>query len=325
LKPAAPPAATVIACDDLDAAVTHYTETLGYRLDMIMPADAPRIAVLSNNGDSIRLELANQPSIAPPSISNEFIITRASAADAWVVGRAGMHYRDLIPGRLGGRCIASHIRIPDGGPVADYVHYHQVRFQMIYCKAGWVRVVYEDQGEPFVMHAGDCVLQPPTIRHRVLESSPGLEVIEISAPAEHETFREHEISLPTARVDRQRRFGGQCFVRHIAAQANWQPAIEAGFEFRDTGIAAATDGLAAVRVLRAKPGVTPASVNSGKQINQNPFLFWQVLSGSLELASDALGMHRLHPGNACVIPTGADYLLTAAPSCEVLEVNLTQG
>src|SRR6185312_10404915 len=24
-------------------------------------------------------------------------------------------------------------------------------------------------GDPFVMHAGDCVLQPPEIRHRVLE------------------------------------------------------------------------------------------------------------------------------------------------------------
>ena len=30
-----------------------------------------------------------------------------------------MHYRDLIPSRLGGSIIASHIRIPDGGPVPD--------------------------------------------------------------------------------------------------------------------------------------------------------------------------------------------------------------
>jgi hypothetical protein len=48
-----------------------------------------------------------------------------------------MQYRDLLPSRLGGRYIASHIRIPDGGPVPDYVHYHRVRFQMIFCKAGW--------------------------------------------------------------------------------------------------------------------------------------------------------------------------------------------
>jgi hypothetical protein len=62
-----------------------------------------------------------------------------------------MHYRDLLPSRQGGRFIASHIRIPDGGPVADDVHHHDVRFQLIHCVAGWVRLVYEDQGEPFVL------------------------------------------------------------------------------------------------------------------------------------------------------------------------------
>ena len=108
-----------------------------------------------------------------------------------------MQYRDLIPDRQGGRYIASHIRIPDGGPVPDYVHFHEIRFQLIYCYRGWVRVVYEDQGEPFVMNAGDCVLQPPLIRHRVLESSAGLEVVEIGVPAVHATHVDHERALPT--------------------------------------------------------------------------------------------------------------------------------
>jgi quercetin dioxygenase-like cupin family protein len=80
-----------------------------------------------------------------------------------------MLYRDLIPGRLGGRYIASLISIPKGGPVADWVHFHRIALQLIYVRSGWVRVVYEDQGEPFVMRAGDLVLQPPQIRHRVLE------------------------------------------------------------------------------------------------------------------------------------------------------------
>ena len=236
-----------------------------------------------------------------------------------------MQYRDLIPGRLGGRYIASHIRIPDGGPVADYVHFHQVRFQMIYCKKGWVRVVYEDQGEPFVLHAGDCVLQPPAIRHRVLEASPGLEVIEISGPSEHETFREHAITLPTEQVDPRRRFGDQRFVRHIAVEANWRDAPEAGFEFRDTGISDATDGMACARVLRAKRGSASTKGSPGKQFNQRPFLFLQVLEGSLELASDAVGTHTLRAGDACVIPNGSDYAITAGQSCELLEVAVEQG
>ena len=188
----------VVPCTDLDAAIALYTQQRGFRLDMIMPADAPRIALVSRDGVMLRLDASDaaDPSIAPQQAAHGFQITRANSADAWNVGRAGMQYRDLIPGRLDGRFIASHIRIPDGGQVPDYVHYHHVRLQLIYCRRGWIRVVYEDQGEPFTMHAGDCVLQPPTIRHRVLEASPGLEVIEIGCPAEHETWRDHAITLP---------------------------------------------------------------------------------------------------------------------------------
>ena len=42
-----------------------------------------------------------------------------------------MQYRDLIPGRLGGPYIASQLRIPNGGPVPDYVHHHHIIFQLI--------------------------------------------------------------------------------------------------------------------------------------------------------------------------------------------------
>ena len=129
------------------------------------------------------------------------MLTRLDAAASWGVGRAGMRYRDLIPNRQGGRFIASHISIPDGGPVPDYVHFHKVRFQMIFCYRGWVKVVYEDQGPPFVLQAGDCVLQPPRIRHRVLEASPGLEVVEIGCPADHETRADLVMELPTGRVE----------------------------------------------------------------------------------------------------------------------------
>ena len=39
--------------------------------------------------------------------------------------------------------------------------FSQVGFQLIFCYRGWVEVVYEDQGAPFVLHAGDCVIQGP--------------------------------------------------------------------------------------------------------------------------------------------------------------------
>src|SRR5215475_61886 len=137
------------------------------------------------------------PDIPIDSPQSGFVISRLNSANAvWYVGRAGMQYRDLIPGRLGGHFIASHIRITGGGETQDYVHYHKAHFQVIYCKKGWARLVYEDQGPPFLLEEGDCALQPPEIRHRVLESSADMEVIELASPAEYETRADNEVRLP---------------------------------------------------------------------------------------------------------------------------------
>ena len=158
--------------------------------------------------------------------------------------------RDLLPDRLGGRLIASHIRLTEGGPVPDYVHYHKIAFQLIYCLRGRVRVVYEDQGDPFWLEPGDCVLQPPEIRHRVLACEAGSEVLELSSPAEHETWVEHEMTLPNNALNSQRMFSGQRFVRSIAKVAEWRDDGP-GVEVRDIGLFDATKGLIDVSIRRA--------------------------------------------------------------------------
>ena len=62
----------------------------------------------------------------------------------------------------------------------DYAHGPPPALQLIFCLRGAATLVYEDQGAPFELRAGDCVLQPPTLRHRVLACSGGLEVLELS-------------------------------------------------------------------------------------------------------------------------------------------------
>ena len=220
----------------------------GFRIDVIYPADDPHTAVLSKDRERVRL---TKPDATPlldglPPFKAERVLTKGGAAAG--LGRAGMLYRDLIPGRLGGRYIASHISIPGGGPVSDWIHYHRIALQMIYVRRGWVRVVYQDQGEPFVMNEGDLVLQPPGLRHRVLESSGPLEVIEITAPAMHETFADHAMSLPNGE-HRGRIYSGQGFLHHIAKEAEWTPYC--GAEAQKTGMLAATGGLCDVRTVRA--------------------------------------------------------------------------
>ena len=277
--------------------------------------------LVAPNGTRLLFVSSDPPVVVPP-LSSSFVLSRAGAPDQWHVGRAGMRYRDLVPGRQGGRFIASHIAIPEGGPVPDYVHFHKIRFQMIFCRRGWVRLVYEDQGEQFVMQAGDCVLQPPRIRHRVLEASPGLEVVEIGCPAEHETIADHGLPLPTGRLDPARDFGGQRFVRHQAATAEWQPWRAEGFEARDIGFGAATDGLAGARVVRPA-GAAGAAAATPRRPHHSEFLFLFVLDGALTLRRDDAPDERLEVDDAVVIPAGLAYQLAdCCPGLEFLEVSL---
>jgi len=258
------------------------------------------------------------PDIPIDSLERGFVINRLNATnDAWYEGRAGMQYRDLIPGRLGGRFIASHIRIPDGGETPDYVHYHKALFQMIYCIAGWARVVYEDQGTPFLLEAGDCVLQPPEIRHRVLESSAGLEVIEVACPAEYETRPDHEMLLPSREVLPERLFGGQRFALHRARDAGWSPCRLDGFEARDTGVEAATNGLAAARIVKSNSAITAMAHGRAGEL-----LFLFILQGETVIDGGARGNHQLMAGDSCVIPAGVDYTLRTGVGLEMLEVSL---
>lgn len=340
---------------DLTSDLAFYTETLGFRLDTIFPADNPAVATLSGYGLRLRLErdapiapgalrllcgdadafaggqrelmapngtrilLADaHPPLETPPTAHAFVVRRLQDHTPWVIGRAGMQYRDLIPGRLGGSIIASHIRIPDAGPVPDMVHYHTVGFQLIFCYAGWVRLVYEDQGPPFVLGAGDCVIQPPQIRHRVLESSENLQVVEIGVPAEHITTVDHEMELPTGVVNPRRNFGGQTFCRSEVAKAVWTPWRLPGFEARDTGIGAATGGVASVQVARAV-GSTYGQVTS----HTSDILFTFVLSGSATLTAEGQGTHALSEGDAFVIPPGLETAMAdCSPELELLEVSL---
>ena len=348
-------AEVVLPCAELHATLPFFVDRLGFRVDAVHPADDPSVAVISGHGLRIRLErgasgapgrlrllcrdpgdlaggaaeltapngtrievVPAEPPLVLPPLRPSFVLSRASDPAARIEGRAGMRYRDLIPDRQGGRFIASHIHIPEAGPVPDYVHFHRVRFQMIYCARGWVRVVYEDQGPAFVLREGDCVLQPPGIRHRVLESSAGLEVVEIGSPADHETFADHDSALPTSRVAPDRDFGGQRFVRHESATAAWQPCERDGFEARELGIASATRGLAGARVLRTR-GIAsePARVHDGA------LLFAFVLAGTATLERNGARAEPLARADAFVIPAGMRVgLRDCADGFELLEVAL---
>ena len=313
--------------DDL----AFFTKTLQMRLDMIFPADNPQVAVLSGHGLRVRLQADAteapgtlriltrdpdsfaegqrlltapngtrieidelDPPLVMPKTEHAFVVRRLADEAPWVIGRAGMAYRDLVPSRLGGAMIASHIRVPNG-PVPDMVHFHKVGFQLIFCIAGWVDVYYEDQGGLRRIHAGDCFIQPPGIRHRVVHAHD-VEVIEIGVPAEHITEVDHEMTLPTPVERPDREWEGQRFVQSLAREGVFRPFRIPGFDARDTTVNAHTGGVASVMVARPSGGASPWTRHAGD------ILFTYVIKGGMTLEGEGKSPVRLSAGDAFVVP-----------------------
>ncbi|MCV2873522.1 cupin [Defluviimonas sp. WL0050] len=346
-------AETVLPTSSLAKDLPFFTKVLQMRLDAIWPADNPAVAIMSGHGLRVRLDSAvtggpghlriltdepdviadgqrnltspggtivdvdvlDPPVIQPPT-DHAFVVRRLADQAPWVIGRAGMKYRDLIPSRLGGAIIASHIRVPDG-KVPDMVHFHKVGFQLIFCYRGWVDVLYEDQGDTRRLTAGDCFIQPPQIRHRVLEAGDDIEVIEIGVPAEHVTEIDHEMTLPTPDYRPDREWDGQRFVHNLAKGADWQDFRLPGYICRDTSINANTKGVAGVQVIRRGQGDPQWATHD------SDILFGFVMEGGMVLEGEGKDPFRLSPGDAYVIPPGMRTRWTEpTDDIEILEVSL---
>jgi len=343
-----------IGTPDVREDLPFFTKKLGFRLEKIYPADNPRVAVLSGHGvrlridsdadespgtlsilcddpdgfaegeteltapNGMRIEIAQiNPVMDMPKTEHAFVVRRLRDDAPWVIGRAGMRYRDLVPSRLGGSIIASHIRIPGGGPVPDMVHYHTVGFQLIYCYKGWVEVLYEDQGDMMRLSAGDCVIQPPEIRHRVCFASPDIEVIEIGVPAEHVTTIDHDMTLPNGTGNPGRKWQGQKFVHHIKDKAAWSAWRMPSFSHRETGISIGTNGVASVQASRYEGGDTATTSHD------SDILFTFVMEGTMTLEGDGQEPAALEAGDAFVIPPGVKTRYAeCSKDLELLEVSL---
>ncbi|MFZ4806932.1 MAG: cupin domain-containing protein [Hyphomicrobiaceae bacterium] len=103
-------------------------------------------------------------------------------------------YRDLgFAAATNGQAVAHVIRFVP--PCTDEVrqwHTHDIQFQMIYVLKGWIKTEMAGH-EPIKMDAGSSWIQPPGIRHRVVDYSDDCEVLEIVLPAE---FATHMVDGP---------------------------------------------------------------------------------------------------------------------------------
>jgi len=132
---------------------------------------------------------AAAPRRSPQRSPQRFTVSHLLDSDFVANGlRAYARYRDLgVAAATNGMVQAHVIRLMP--PVTDEVrkaHYHDVEFQLVYVLKGSMTTDFEGQG-PVTMHAGSCWIQPPKIRHTVLDYSDDCEVLEIILPADFET------------------------------------------------------------------------------------------------------------------------------------------
>jgi mannose-6-phosphate isomerase-like protein (cupin superfamily) len=126
----------------------------------------------------------------PPARSKQrFTASHLGQADFQTGLRSYAAYRDLgISDATSGMVQAHVIRfIPPCRPEeVSKLHFHDVDFQMVYVLKGWIKTEFDREGA-MVMQAGSCWIQPPRIKHKVLDYSDDCEVLEIILPADFRT------------------------------------------------------------------------------------------------------------------------------------------
>src|SRR5215831_18117653 len=103
--------------------------------------------------------------------------------------RSYAKYRDLGMSKATNGLLQAHVirLVPPCDPaIVTKRHYHDVDVQMVYVLKGWIRSEFEGQGA-VTMREGAAWLQPPRIKHSVLDYSDDCELLEIISPAKFKT------------------------------------------------------------------------------------------------------------------------------------------
>lgn len=128
----------------------------------------------------------------PPKINwgpQSFVASHLKDAAFKTGLRSYAAYRDLNVEKATGGAVQAHVIRLLGKcdpKVVSIPHYHGVQFQMLYMLKGWMIGEYEGAGR-VKMTAGSCWIQPPGIRHQVIDYSDGCEMVEIILPAKFAT------------------------------------------------------------------------------------------------------------------------------------------
>jgi len=126
---------------------------------------------------------------ARPRAKQRFTVSHHDEAGFDAGLRRYAKYRDLGISAATDGLVQAHVVqfVPPCRPEeVSKLHYHDVDFQMVYVLKGSIKTELEGQGA-ITMREGSCWIQPPRIRHKVLDYSDDCQVLEIVLPADFKT------------------------------------------------------------------------------------------------------------------------------------------
>ena len=126
---------------------------------------------------------------ARPRAKQRFTVSHHNEADFDAGLRRYAKYRDLGINAATNGLVQAHVVqfVPPCLPEeVSKLHYHDVEFQMVYVLKGSIKTELEGQGA-ITMRQGSCWIQPPRVKHKVLDYSDDCQVLEIVLPADFKT------------------------------------------------------------------------------------------------------------------------------------------
>ena len=124
-----------------------------------------------------------------PRAKQRFTVSHHNEADFDAGLRRYAKYRDLGISAATNGLVQAHVVqfVPPCRPEeVSKLHYHDVEFQMVYVLKGSIKTELEGQGA-ITMREGSCWIQPPRVKHKVLDYSDDCQVLEIVLPADFKT------------------------------------------------------------------------------------------------------------------------------------------
>lgn len=207
------------------------------------------------------------------------IINQELDDERWTPLRGASKQRQLIPEGYPGEMAAIHFQAALPSTLNNSVHFHDLKFQLLYVRRGSITMAYESQGPSLDLVEGDCVLQPPHQRHAVIDSSGDLELIEFYGPRNHRIEEDSDLILPSSQIDPARLFAGQRFELRRKRNDDWQPWQTIGCLHRPMGFNVASQGLVDAEVVRMHD-----AMQIQMKTAQAAFSFFFVLAGSFQLS-----------------------------------------